>query len=243
MPAPRLLDKKTVNQELALDRKRQIDAGVKIAQKVDVVRGQLAEEEKNLEEFRTMAFANVQAEIAEKLAERDSLVETNARLWRERAELLAPLDVALRKEREQVDKDKLEVQSWHDRLTERSVEVLAKESEVIEKEQFLAKTETEIEARDELSVSSLKAAEMRLAEADDTLTKAQQEAERIRNDSQQRENHLRIREEDATAREIDLSKREKELSIQAADLESREKKLRSRQELFLKAQNYLKVKK
>lgn len=74
MPAPKLLDKRTVNAELATERKRQIDQGVELAKRIDVLRATLAEEQEKLERFRTETTKVVRAEIDELIRQRDNLL-------------------------------------------------------------------------------------------------------------------------------------------------------------------------
>lgn len=73
MPAPRLLDKRTVNASLAQERKQQIEAGVDLAKKIDALRLTLLEEQEKLERFRTETVRIVQKEIDELIIKRDLL--------------------------------------------------------------------------------------------------------------------------------------------------------------------------
>lgn len=73
MPAPKLLDKRTVNASLATERKQQIETGIELAKKVDAVRAMLAEEKEKLERFRSETVKAVQAEIDELIRKRDLL--------------------------------------------------------------------------------------------------------------------------------------------------------------------------
>lgn len=73
MPAPRLLDKRTVNAELATERKQQMEKGKELAQKIDALRATLAEEQEKLERFRTETVRIVQAEIDALIRKRDLL--------------------------------------------------------------------------------------------------------------------------------------------------------------------------
>ena len=73
MPAPRLLDKRTVNAELATERKRQIEQGVELAKRIDLLRATLLEEQEKLERFRTETVRAVQIEIDQLIRKRDLL--------------------------------------------------------------------------------------------------------------------------------------------------------------------------
>lgn len=73
MPAPRLLDKRTVHAELATERKQEIDKGMELAKKIDALRATLLEEKERLERFRTETVKAVQAEIDALIRKRDLL--------------------------------------------------------------------------------------------------------------------------------------------------------------------------
>jgi hypothetical protein len=237
----RLLDKKIVNAELATEKKNQIDAGLALAKKVDALREAKATEEKKLEEFRTDTIARVQVEIDAKIRERDYLESTNKGLREQRILAQAPID--LKHEWRQVQEDKMEVISWKDRLTQQSIEVLAKAEDNGTLSAKLVKREDEITGKEDLVNRTLAEADKKFAQADDALQRAENEAQAILQTAQQRDNHLRVREEDATLREVALSKREEEVDAHEIDLANREQKLRSRQELFIKAQKYISNKK
>ena len=87
----RLLKKSEVTQKKAQARKQEIDEGVKIAQKVDAVRNTLAEEEANLDKFRTESVKNIKAELAPLEEKRDGLKKEVQELERTREQLLIPL--------------------------------------------------------------------------------------------------------------------------------------------------------
>lgn len=73
MPAPRLLDKKLVSASLAVERKNEIDKGIKLAKAIDALRQSKAEEEDNLERFRSETVRRVQIEIDSLVIRRDEL--------------------------------------------------------------------------------------------------------------------------------------------------------------------------
>lgn len=69
MPAPRLLDKKTVNAELATERKRQIDEGRHLTDSIEALREAKVKEEQALEDFRKHTIRVVQIEVDRKQKE------------------------------------------------------------------------------------------------------------------------------------------------------------------------------
>lgn len=64
MPAPRLLDKRTINASLATERKQEIDKGKVLADSIQALRETKAKEEGELEEFRLHTVKVIQAQIA-----------------------------------------------------------------------------------------------------------------------------------------------------------------------------------
>jgi hypothetical protein len=75
MPAPKLLDKKTVNAELNQERRLQVEKGIELAKKVDALREILADEQEKLERFRTETVKKVQMEIDQLIKKRDNLLK------------------------------------------------------------------------------------------------------------------------------------------------------------------------
>lgn len=241
MGAPRLLDKKLVNAELATQQKRSIDRGVAIAQKVDAVRDLLGQEEARLETFRKESIARVQREIDAKIAERESLEVGNKTLREERILLSAPIDLS--EAWAEVKEGRTEIAQRKETLTEQSIGQVVKEDELFEKQTSLEKQAKNIQAKDKLAERTLTEAETKFTQATDMLERAQKEAERVLKESREKENHLRVREEDATNRETYLSEREERNIAHEVDLANRDKKLKRSQEVFIKAQNYIKSKK
>lgn len=241
MSAPRLLDKKIVNAEVAAQTKQKIDDGIKLSKKVDAVRETLGEEEARLESFRKETIARIQKEIDTKFSEKDLLERGNIVLREERIRLLSPVD--LREEWEKLNKGKEEITEWNNRLTIQSIEFLAKEGENEIRTKELDKIEKNAAKKDELAERNLSEAEIKFTQADDTLQRATRESEKMLSDARIVENHLKVREQDATGREKYLSEREERNQSHEIDLANREKKLRLAQQVFIKAQNYIKNKK
>lgn len=241
MPAPRLLEKKAIAVDLADQRKQQIDAGVALAKKVDAIRGTLQEEEERIERFRRETLQRTQQEIDAKIAEREELRIEVAVLQEERIKLLAPIDLS--QAWEEVRTAKIENAIWEERLQNQTIELLAQGDDAKNLSAKLASKEGELLQKDDLAERTLIAAEEKFAQADTLHRLAFEERDKSNRECQQQENHLKIREEDAVAREANLSIREEAASLHEINLSDREKKLRSRQELFLKAQAYIKSKK
>ena len=87
----RLLDKPQIQQLKALEMKREVDEGRKLAGRVDALRELQAKEEAELQKFRRETLANIHEEITTKAQERDQLKQEVSKLQDDRAEALKPL--------------------------------------------------------------------------------------------------------------------------------------------------------
>lgn len=241
MAGPRLLSKRIVNAEVATQTKQKIDQGLTLARKVDAVRETFQTEEANLEKFRSESIRKVQQEIDGKIAERDILERGNVILREDRVRLSAPIDLS--EAWNEVNIGKANIAEWKDRLTDQSIQQIAKEAEIDERSKELVKVQKNSKEKDELAERNLTEAETRFTQASDTLERAQREAEKVLEGAREVENRIKFREEEVTQRELYVSKRETEVQEHDVELTGREKKLRMNQEIFIKAQNYIKNKK
>lgn len=241
MPAPRLLDKKLVNASLATERKQEIDKGIKLVKSIEALQEERGKEENKLEEFRVNTLKSIQIQIDAKVSENDRLALENKRIKEER--LLAQAPINLKEEWQRVREESSAITSWTDRLTQQSIELLAREEDSRTFSEKLEKEDKRIQEERVLSQRFLEESESKFLQSDQALERAEREAQETLQNAQQRENHVKVREEEATLREVSLSKREREVDVHEIDLANREQKLKSRQELFIKAQAYIKSKK
>ena len=241
MSPPRLLDKKTVNTELANQKAQQIKEGLALAKKVDAVRETLKTEEENVEIFRQQTIKRVQAEIDTKISERDTLVSGNKRLREERVLAQAPID--LKEEWQQVREDRARNTSWQNSLEESQIKQLAMEAHNVDRTQFLDRRESTIKDNEYLVERTLLAAETEFNQASEFMEKAKKDSKRMMEHGKEVEQSALIKEEEVNNREKYLLDLQTKLQAQEVDLSNREKKLKSRQELFLRAEHYLQNKK
>lgn len=233
----RLLEKKSINIDLARQKKEQIDTGVALATKVDVLRETVLKEEGNLSKFRTQTISQVQKEIDDKVQERDFLERGNVLLRDERIRLSAPID--LTEAWEEVKTGKAEISDWRERLSLKEVYAIAREGENSEKKEELSKREENIKSKELLTERTLIEAGNKHEKASQTLEKASQSAEKLISDAKARELAVAIREEDISLKEKDISEREQKNSEHEIDLANRERALKDRYETFIRAQNYI----
>lgn len=241
MSAPRLLDKRTVNAEVATQKTQQIKEGLALAKKVDALRETLQEEQGNVDNFRKETLLQIQREIDTKIAERNFLQNSNEILRQEHIKLQAPID--LTQEWEQARRATLENKHWEERNIDFQVSLIARESECLERENALILKETEAARANILSNRTLEEAEKSFTEADKTLANAKLTAHALLSEAKIKERDIRLREQDIDTWNSQLTQREKEVKEHEIDLANREESLKVRYETFIKAQNYIKNKK
>lgn len=83
----KLLDKPSISNLKALERKREIDEGAKLAKKIDTLRELSASEQTNLSRFRDETLKKVREEIDSAMGERDALAREVVSLKEERDNL------------------------------------------------------------------------------------------------------------------------------------------------------------
>lgn len=88
----KLLDKKVIAQERSVQRKQEIDEGMKLAKKIDILRETSAQEEKNLALFRIETLKKVREDIDSAIENKNALVDEIKSLENRRVVLLEPLD-------------------------------------------------------------------------------------------------------------------------------------------------------
>lgn len=237
MVAPRLLDKRTVNAEVAIQKKRAIDEGLNLAKKVDALRETKQEEEGRLETFRTQTIARVQKEIDAKILERDNLKRENLKLNEERIKLHAPID--LKEEWEKVRSDQKEIEQWKSNLTNEQVVLLARQGDVKDLEDSLSKRDTHLLEKEKLSERTLLAAEEKFEDASSTFEKAQADSKRLTESALKKEKIVVQREITADERDKSITERELRSQEHEIDLSNRERALTDKYQTFIRAQNYV----
>lgn len=241
MAAPRLLDKKTINAEVATQKLQEIKEGIVLYKKVDKMRDLLGEEEIRLERFRTESIAKVQQEIDTKIAERDSYTQGNEKLRQERFALQAPID--LKEEWVRVGEMKAVHIAWQEKLINDQVLLLADKEDVKTLSDVLEHRQDKVRESEKLSNRTLQEAQKKFSIAHEMVKNAEVQEKRILNSAKQREESISLREFEANIWENSLQQREMMVAAEKEDVMTRETALKTRYETFLKAQNYIKNKK
>jgi hypothetical protein len=237
----RLLDKKTVSTEVATQRVQLAKTGLQLAKKVDALREARAEEEKNLENFRTQTIARVQKDIDSKILEKENLRKELIPLQNEWKRLQTPPDLTSAREDVAKRQEEVMLREIAVNLAESNVKMaislnISRERENEEERQRLAMLKKRAE-------EFLAKAEIRHTQAEDTFSEAKRTTEKAETYAAEVENHLKVRNQEATDREVYLSQYQERVQAWEVDLAAREKKLKVNQAIFMRSKAYLTGKK
>lgn len=199
----RLLKKSEVATAKSLEKKREIDEGLKIARRVDSLREVHANEETSLESFRVKTITAIHLEIVEKTKVRDELsVAVNVLEERKRIALI-PMEAELA----QIELDKKTIAEEKVALINKQVQVHERELAAIKNEKDSADMVEDLK-RERAQVDAFKADTITLRnEAQDIRNKAQQERET--SDAENKRLSAQLDE-----RGLAITKREKEVAKQ-----------------------------
>lgn len=195
----RLLTKSEVQQELAVERKMQIDEGISLARKVDGLRQKATSEEAALEQFRTGTTSVVIKEVEELIEKRDNLKVEVRSLEEQRDTALDPLYT---KEAE-VDKKLEALEAAKQHLIEREEAVATAERELEVKRTELSRD------RGTLDSELTEATEYKRA-ARDIFLAARVKESQVNDDLGQREAKVLGRERSVAVREQAVAGRERD---------------------------------
>jgi len=222
----KLLPKSEIDHLKAEERRKEVEEGRKIAERIDTLRETVSEEEAALGRFRVETVTRINAEISAKITEREELEHGNSKLRREREELLKPLDT----EREEIRLERIHLAQWEKSISE-------KEDQVIQREESSIECQKEVEKRLQRAKIQEEIIGLRLSEAN-RAAKASEDAYIVAEEVKQatiserkaisiglthREEAVSARENNATIRESDIASREKEIGkehLRLADQEA-----------------------
>lgn len=232
----KLLDKQEVNRLKGVERKLEVDEGVKLAKKVDALRELAAKEQTNLTKFRESSLAIVKAEIDEAIKKRDALRENIEVLTRQQQELRIPLDNEWNRVKllsRELDKRAIELDEFNAVLTENE-EFYFKRVEMLENDkQRIENLEYEVEGQVELAREASDHAKATIANAKQIEAQAKEKFENVTKTLTAREIAIAIRE-----REIGI--KEEQITKQTLVLTNRERAINDKYETLLRTQKRLK---
>ncbi len=229
----KLQPKRQVNAEVATHKKAQIDEGVKLAGKIDVLRETLAKEEGNLRQFREGSVKAVREEIDTLITDKENLKGDIVSLERRKAEALAPLDAEwakIEQEKDAIQKSKISLNQAVFELNER--------------EKGIAKAEQETGDEKERAKDLKRIASENLAQSEEVLADSQKAAFRIRVEAQatldvvqSKEKLAHIKEEELKEREAEVEKVWQKVRDKESELAGRERALKDARETLQRTIN------
>lgn len=228
----RLLTKQQVEKDKSLEKKREIDEGVKLARKVDKLREVSSQEEANLKRFRDESIKVVKIEIDGLLVKKEALKGEVVELEEKRILAQAPID--LKKEWSQVKIDKIEIEAWKRDLLSRESGVIAREATVESKTQDFIRRDEDIREKETLTNRFLTETKKAYDEAEETRNRADEYAKKTDKELDARDRVLAGKEEELKYREHELElEKEKVVKDRKANtderlhIESQQKTLRT----------------
>lgn len=223
---PRKVD---IDKAKAQERKREIDAGLNLAEKVDALREAKLKEEKDLQVWRESSIEKVKYEIGQYCEERDNLKHQTDEARNLRNKLLEPLDaewLELNQEKAKLSQEKHSIYISREQLTIETKNLtdewlrVSKIKEKSEKNEY----ETNKAKQNILKLEEMRLAEYSLAQEERTLTtkKCEQELLEVSRRKMEYENGISINESEAKRlkeREEEIISKEIALADQRATLE------------------------
>lgn len=219
----RLLPKSEIDRRKSEEQRTAIQEGLKVAERVDLLREMLASEETAFDKYRTDTLKAIQSEVNEKHQEKNVLEGEVVVLRRERKELLIPLDAKW----DEVNRAQKICNEWQSDLDMKESELASKSTELINRERETLVKEGKAEDLSKLASATF-------TEARNILASAKEESADMRNKAQVELSYaelkqidVRKRELDATIKEHTLTEKESRIDKYEADLAKREQVLRA----------------
>lgn len=234
----KLQSKSAVNSQVAEEKRKQISEGVKIAQKVDILRETLSDEEINFQNRKENMIATLKAEIDPLAREKQQLLEELPNLREQKCKLLEPVD--LTEARSKVRQEEKELKEREDSLVIREVKVSSQEKDLNDYNSELTLREKKIKVKEEENNQNLLESEEKLLE----LTQITNDIERYKVDVEkeisQRYEIIQGKERDYEIKKREIDIKENQNKKKERFLLDRERQINSRYQIMLKAQEYVK---
>ncbi len=234
----KLLKKQSVNTQAAVQRKMQVDEGVKIAQKVDTLRQTLG----NLQQQHDTFVNGMKAELERTTQGLSDGIENKKRelkeLEVERQKLVAPLD----REWQQINERSQQLTDYAQGLNNRHLILKQNESEFILKSEELDLEEKRITERKTQSIQSLAKAEANREETQRVLLEMHKAMQEASEDIEERYAELSKRQLSIEDKEKQLVTREDNLAKELQGVELQKKKIVSDRATLLAAKELLEKK-
>lgn len=233
----RLLDKRVLNGSVAQERKRQIDSGVELAKKVDVLRETKLKEEAQLAQFRSESIARTQEEIDAKIKEKNSLESKIEDRKRELLKLREPLDA----EWGEVNSKIRGVNALSLSLNQMQGELERGIALNIRRERENEEEKERIAEERERSVQALIEADLSKKEASALLSKARTKSDNLVKTAENKDNLASQREVEVADRERSVEKELKRLKVIEKEQKRKDREIKDKYETLqrdIKRMNY-----
>lgn len=212
--AIKLLPKSEINRLKGVEKKIEIDEGMKLAKRIDGLREVMAETESSFEKFRVTRLSQIHEEITQELQKNEQLKQENKSLEETRARLKVPLD----KEWERVNEESSSLQQFLSRVVEREQNVDKREEDVSNSEKECSEILTQAKNKNSVAdryiadaVYAKESATLLLEKAQKIETAALDLEKNVNVDLVHRTEIVSKREEDVTIRETDALSSQKEI--------------------------------
>ena len=207
----RLLPKSEIDKRKAEEQRLAITEGIKVAERVDLLRETAATEEVAFEKYRTESLKEIQAEIDEKMSLRDSLEDEISAKRKERRELELPLIHKW----EEVNRAQKMCTDWEVDLKKTDLSLREKEEKlsVLQKE-----TTHEVERVENLK----KLASAMFSQAEAVMATAKEESAQMRNKAQAELSLIELQKEEVRSKSAAILIREQALEDREGKIEKYE---------------------
>lgn len=219
----KLQDKKTISSEKSIERKHEVEEGIKLAKSIDSLRETLAKEQENLRKFRDESLKSIKSEIGLLQDEKKEIADQVAQLKEERLKAQAPIDLT---------NEWNKVESLKQELQQRETNVISREILV----QNLEKREKNVIEKEKEAEKYLEAARVSYTKTDglrSEMERRKKESDETINDRikslDEKENNLLSRETLVGQQMSQVTKDKNDLLIKGTDLIERESKVESEQ--------------
>ena len=224
----KILDKVQINALKAMEKKKEVDEGMKLAQTVDKLRETKSKEEENLRKFRDESIKAVKIDIEALLEQKNVLQGQIDTLNKEKIKAQAPIELS--NEWKKVEQTKKDVYNLKQELFDRETHLITREAlvqKLDERELEISRKEKESETYlDEIRINYEKTEDMRRM---------------VEGSKLQHENAIAERVYNLDVKEQKLVERENELLVQTANVSNEKKDLLSRDSYLTERESRLEL--
>lgn len=234
----KLLEKREIDKLKAIDRRKEIDEGIKLARKVDTLRELSAKEETNLLKFRDESIKKVKEEINILIAEKEALLNDPTLLKKEK--VLSQVKVELENSFKKLNKEKRAVEELRRSILDKETNLIARESQIdISFKEFFDRNE-KIKEKENLTQKYLSKAEIDYKLQQDTLLRVEESKRKFDEYQKKQTEVIEAKYRELALREKDIENQRNQNERDKADIEKDKLHIASQQETLAIAWKQLK---